>query len=508
MTDRQGALAALLGARDRALADAALERFHAMFEDEALVVDKWFALQATAPEHDGKVFERVKRLLRHPDFSLANPNRARSLIGAFCLANPAGFHRADGAGYAFWADRVLELDAHQPAARVADRARARPLEPARRAVSQRRRAPRSPASPRRPNCRATRARSSRARWRPPEADAMATRSKGRKNAFYAQSGGVTAVINASACGVIETARAHRDVHRQRLRRAQRHHRRAHRGPDRHRQGIGGGDPRRCARRPSGAFGSCRYKLKSLDKNRREYERLIEVFRAHDIAWFFYNGGGDSADTCFKVSQLSRVDGLSAAGDPRAEDGRQRPADHRLLPGLRLGRQVRRRVGARSVVRRALDGAHLDQGVRARGDGPPRRLDRRGRRADRGARHPGRDPLPRDRVRRDEVHRPRRRAGQGARLLHGRRLRRLRTTPTARFLAEQGTRDAFGHAQLGGAAPVVANMVKQRARPQVPLGRRRLPAARGAPHRLEDRRAPGLRARQARGRAGAEGRTTR
>jgi aminopeptidase N len=120
MTDRLGALAALLVAGSP-LADDALERFVAMFEGEALVVDKWFAVQATAPEHDGKVFERVKALLRHRDFSLANPNRARSLIGAFVLANPAGFHRADGAGYAFWAERVLELDRINPqlASRIA-----------------------------------------------------------------------------------------------------------------------------------------------------------------------------------------------------------------------------------------------------------------------------------------------------------------------------------------------------------------------------------------------------
>ena len=73
--------------------------------------------------------------------------------------------------------------------------------------------------------------------------------------------------------------------------------------------------------PAGAFGSCRYKLKSLDKNRREYERLIEVFRAHDIAWFFYNGGGDSADTCFKVSQLSQSMGypLQAIHVPKTVD---------------------------------------------------------------------------------------------------------------------------------------------------------------------------------------------
>src|SRR5215210_8264891 len=127
------------------------------------------------------------------------------------------------------------------------------------------------------------------------------------NAFYAQSGGVTAVINASACGVIEAARA---------------------SPDRigkvyaGRNGIIGAlteeliDTSResdaaiaqLRSTPSGAFGSCRYKLKSLDANRREYERLIEVFKAHDIGYFFYNGGGDSADTCYKVSQLSEAMG--------------------------------------------------------------------------------------------------------------------------------------------------------------------------------------------------------
>ncbi len=113
MTDRQGALMALM-ASGSVLADAAFERFHALFKSDALVIDKWFSLQAAAQESDGRVFERVKQLLRHPDFSLANPNRARSVIGAFCVGNPGGFHRADGAGYAFWADRVLELDAMNP----------------------------------------------------------------------------------------------------------------------------------------------------------------------------------------------------------------------------------------------------------------------------------------------------------------------------------------------------------------------------------------------------------
>jgi aminopeptidase N len=120
MTDRLGALAALVNAHAE-LATPALERFHAMFRNEALVIDKWFALQATAPEVDGRVFARAQQLLKHPDFSIRNPNRARSLIASLCMMNPAAFHRTDAAGYVFWADRVLELDAANPqlAARMA-----------------------------------------------------------------------------------------------------------------------------------------------------------------------------------------------------------------------------------------------------------------------------------------------------------------------------------------------------------------------------------------------------
>ncbi len=120
MTDRMGAVQALLICHSP-LADIALERFHSMFAKEPLVVDKWFAMQATAPEREGKVFARVKTLLKHPDFTLKNPNRARSLIAALCMNNPAAFHRRDAAGYVFWADRVLELDAANPqlAARIA-----------------------------------------------------------------------------------------------------------------------------------------------------------------------------------------------------------------------------------------------------------------------------------------------------------------------------------------------------------------------------------------------------
>jgi aminopeptidase N len=120
MTDRQGALVALLGAHSE-MADLALQRFHDLFKDDALVLDKWFMLQAGASERDGRVFARAKALLTHPDFSVHNPNRARSLIRTLCGDNPAAFHRTDAAGYVFWADRVLEIDAINPqlAARLA-----------------------------------------------------------------------------------------------------------------------------------------------------------------------------------------------------------------------------------------------------------------------------------------------------------------------------------------------------------------------------------------------------
>ncbi|MDA8449082.1 aminopeptidase N [Acidovorax sp. NCPPB 3859] len=120
MTDRFNALAALV-ASGQPLAAQALARFHAMFKDEALVLDKWFALQAGAPDRGGDVLPAVKELMKHPDFSLKNPNRARSLIFSYCNANPGAFHRQDAAGYAFWADRVIELDTLNPqvAARLA-----------------------------------------------------------------------------------------------------------------------------------------------------------------------------------------------------------------------------------------------------------------------------------------------------------------------------------------------------------------------------------------------------
>ncbi|MCS5575563.1 MAG: diphosphate--fructose-6-phosphate 1-phosphotransferase, partial [Pseudomonadales bacterium] len=140
-----------------------------------------------------------------------------------------------------------------------------------------------------------------------------------KNVFYAQSGGVTAVINATACGVIETARKSRRIGKVLA----------------GRNGIIGAlkeeliDTSKESGRaiaglrytPSGAFGSCRYKLKSIDENKAEYHRLIDVFRAHDIGYFFYNGGGDSQDTAHKVSQLAPELGhpITCIGIPKTVD---------------------------------------------------------------------------------------------------------------------------------------------------------------------------------------------
>ena len=120
MTDRFNALTALVASGSE-LAAPALARFHTLFKDEPLVIDKWFALQAGAPDRGGNVLPAVRQLMQHPDFSLKNPNRARSVIFSYCSANPGAFHRADAAGYVFWSDRVIELDAINPqvAARLA-----------------------------------------------------------------------------------------------------------------------------------------------------------------------------------------------------------------------------------------------------------------------------------------------------------------------------------------------------------------------------------------------------
>ena len=120
MTDRLGALAALVNSGHE-LAVPALARFHALFQREELVLDKWFAIQGSTCDRGGQVLPAVRQLLSHPDFNLHNPNRARSLIFSYCSANPGAFHRSDAAGYVFWSERVLELDSFNPqvAARLA-----------------------------------------------------------------------------------------------------------------------------------------------------------------------------------------------------------------------------------------------------------------------------------------------------------------------------------------------------------------------------------------------------
>ena len=141
-----------------------------------------------------------------------------------------------------------------------------------------------------------------------------------KNAFYAQSGGVTAVINATACGLIQEARRHPE-----------NIGKVFAGRD----GIIGALTEdlidtslesdeaiaRLRHTPGGAFGSCRYKLKSLEQHRAQYERLIEVFKAHDIGYFFYNGGNDSMDTAWKVSQIAEKMGypVVCVGVPKTVD---------------------------------------------------------------------------------------------------------------------------------------------------------------------------------------------
>jgi len=279
-----------------------------------------------------------------------------------------------------------------------------------------------------------------------------------KNAFYAQSGGVTAVINTSACGVIETAR---------------------KNPEKigkeyaGRNGIIGAltedlidtsiesdaDIARLRHTPSGAFGSCRYKLKGLDESKREYERLIDVFKAHDIGYFFYNGGGDSADTCHKVSQLSATMGfpIQAIHIPKTVDNDLPITDN--CPGFgSVAKYIA--VSTREASFDVLSMAKTSTKIFV--------IEVMGRHAGwiaaAGALAAD-DEIPvvvlfpeiefDQKAFLDKVKKAVEKyefcsivVSEGAKW------------PDGRFLAEQGTKDAFGHAQLGGAAPVVANMIKE------------------------------------------------
>ncbi|MFH0351929.1 MAG: 6-phosphofructokinase [Chromatiales bacterium] len=281
-----------------------------------------------------------------------------------------------------------------------------------------------------------------------------------KNAFYAQSGGVTAVINASACGLIQTARRH---------------------PERiakvyaGRNGIIGAltedlidtskesDEAIAALRhtPAGAFGSCRYKLKGLEKNRAEYERLIEVCKAHDIGYFFYNGGGDSQDTSNKIAQMAVAVGypLTCIGIPKTVDNDLPITD--ACPGFG---SVAKYVAV-SVREAAFDVASM-----AKTSTKVFILEVMGRHAGWIAAAGGlaqeRPGDPPHIILFPEI--PFDEPGFLARVKHvvdteaycvivvSEGLKNA----AGEFLSEAGTRDAFGHAQLGGVAPVIAGLVKQ------------------------------------------------
>jgi 6-phosphofructokinase 1 len=280
-----------------------------------------------------------------------------------------------------------------------------------------------------------------------------------RNAFYAQSGGVTAVINASACGVIETARRHKRVIAN-----------VYAGRD----GIIGALTedlidtgresavaiRALRHTPAGAFGSARYKLAGLDKNRVQYERLIEVFRAHDIGYFFYNGGNDSMDTANKVSEFGQLMGypITCIGVPKTVDNDLPITD--CCPGFG---SVAKYI-AISTREAALDVASM-----ARTSTKVFVLEVMGRHAGwiaaaagLAGRSAGDAPqiilFPEIAFDRDKfiakVRASVERCGfcvivvsEGVRDASG------------KFLAEAGTRDAFGHAQLGGVGPVVAQITK-------------------------------------------------
>ncbi len=281
----------------------------------------------------------------------------------------------------------------------------------------------------------------------------------KKNAFYAQSGGVTAVINASACGVIQAAR-----------RQKRRIGKVYAG----RNGILGAldedmidTGKESAQAiaalkhtPGGAFGSARYKLKGLDQNRTEYERLIQVFRAHDIGFFFYNGGGDSADTCLKVSQLGASMGypLTAIHIPKTVDNDLPITD--TCPGFgSVAKYVA--VSTREVA--------LDVASMAKTSTKVFILEVMGRHAGwiaaaagLAAAKPGDPPhiilFPEIPFQRDAFLRKVKdcvdrhgycviAVSEGAR------------NPDGQFMADAGTTDAFGHKQLGGVATVVANLVR-------------------------------------------------
>ena len=282
----------------------------------------------------------------------------------------------------------------------------------------------------------------------------------KMNAFYAQSGGVTAVINASACGVIETARKHKDKLGK-----------VYAG----RNGIIGAlteelidTSKESAKAvaalrytPSGAFGSCRYKLKSLEANRREYERLIEVFKAHNIGYFFYNGGGDSADTCYKVSQLSEAMGypIQAIHVPKTVDNDLPITD--CCPGL---------GSVAKYIAVSTREASFDVASMAKTSTKVFIVEVMGRHAGWIAAAGGMASSPDTEIP-IVILFPEVTFDEKKFLANvGEKVKKYGYCtvvvsegvkgPDGKFLADQGLKDAFGHAQLGGVAPVVAGIIKR------------------------------------------------
>ncbi len=281
-----------------------------------------------------------------------------------------------------------------------------------------------------------------------------------KNAFYAQSGGVTAVINASACGVIETARKNK-------------HKigKVYAGQS----GIIGALTEELIdtskesastiaalrHTPSGAFGSCRFKLKSLEANRREYERLIEVFKAHNIGYFFYNGGGDSADTCYKISQLSKEMGypIQAIHVPKTVDNDLPITDN--CPGF---------GSVAKYIAVSTQEASFDVASMCKTSTKVFVVEVMGRHAGwiaaaGGLASTDENPIPIVILFPEvEFDKEKFLAKVDANVKeHGYCtvvVSEGTHWPDGRFLAETGLKDAFGHSQLGGCAPVVANMIQE------------------------------------------------
>ena len=283
----------------------------------------------------------------------------------------------------------------------------------------------------------------------------------KMNVLYAQSGGVTAVINATACGVIETARKHKTKFGK-----------VYAGRD----GIIGAltedlidtskeSPaaiRALRHTPSGAFGSCRYKLKGLEENRAQYERLIEVFKAHNIGYFFYNGGNDSADTAYKVSQISGALGypVICVGIPKTVDNDLVVTD--CCPGF---------GSVAKYVATSIREAGYDVASMARTSTKVFVLEVMGRHAGwitaacgLAAEKAGDAPqillfpelvfdAEKFLARVDAVVKQYGYCAIG--VSEGLR------NADGKFLAESGLKDAFGHAQLGGVAPQIANLVKDK-----------------------------------------------